>query len=63
MAQAKPTTDLAGFTESPQYEDFIGNFTEQLERWKRTDEPADQFARRMTGLLRMSHRKWAEKKR
>lgn len=59
-ADAPASSEAPAFEESADYEDFISNLVEQLDRWKASDEPTDQFARRVTGLMRMHDAKWRE---
>lgn len=48
------------FEESPHYENFIENLTAQLSAWKASSEPADAFARRVTGLMRTEDKAWRQ---
>jgi hypothetical protein len=47
--------------DGPDYEPFIENLTDQIDRWKASDEPTHEFARRVVGLMRMEQKKWAER--
>lgn len=49
-------------TESDAYGDFIETLTKQLDRWRVSDEPSHEFARRIVGQMRVNEEAWRRKR-